>query len=199
MEKITPKEIIEFIDSKLIGNVVPLDVERDAIQMIEEYAKPSDVKTVGELKTAEELHREIYCGDVPSNYSYNEMIVFAETHAQQFKGQAVTDIDKIKKDYYLKFREGYFQNDTDLIDVDNTWNYFESKLSQSSSKSEGSEAVEFANWIRFEINKDRLRHYDPTKNGKWAYWPKGGGGIAKQLTTQELYSLFKDEQQLRKK
>lgn len=34
-----PKEIIEYIDSKLKGNVVPLDVERDAIQLIEEYAQ----------------------------------------------------------------------------------------------------------------------------------------------------------------
>jgi len=34
-----PNEIVEYIDSKLIGNVVPLDVEVDAIQLIEEYAK----------------------------------------------------------------------------------------------------------------------------------------------------------------
>lgn len=35
---IHPKEMIEFIDSKLKSNVVPLDAERDAIYMIENYA-----------------------------------------------------------------------------------------------------------------------------------------------------------------
>ena len=52
------------------------------------------------------------------------------------------------------------------------------------------QCIKFANWIRKEINEDRLRHYDPTENGKWAYWRRGGGGIAKQCTTRELFEIF---------
>lgn len=51
-------------------------------------------------------------------------------------------------------------------------------------------AIGFSEWMRKEINQDRLRHYDPAENGKWAYWKIGGGGYADQLTTSELFDLY---------
>ena len=47
------KEIIEFIDGRLKGSVVPFDVERDAIQLIEEYAEAKNKKLIEALKEIE--------------------------------------------------------------------------------------------------------------------------------------------------
>lgn len=44
METLNPKEIIEYIDGKLKGPVVPLDVEREVIQLIEAYTKAKSIE-----------------------------------------------------------------------------------------------------------------------------------------------------------
>lgn len=48
-EVLTPKEIIEYIDSKLIGNTVPLDVEQVAIVLIESHAQHQLTQAKGEI------------------------------------------------------------------------------------------------------------------------------------------------------
>lgn len=63
-EIVMPKDIIEYIDSKLIGNVVPLNIERDAIFMIENYAnqkitqKQNDINEL--VKALNEVYRGVY-------------------------------------------------------------------------------------------------------------------------------------------
>lgn len=56
-----PKEIIDYIESKLISNVIPLDVEPVAIQLIEEYAQSYYENKIKNIPSVTELINKKYC------------------------------------------------------------------------------------------------------------------------------------------
>lgn len=58
-EIVMPKDIIEYIDSKLIGNVVPLNTERDAIFMIENYAEQKLTQKKKDIDELVEFIKEV--------------------------------------------------------------------------------------------------------------------------------------------
>jgi len=78
----TPKEIIEFIDARLKGNVVPFDVERDAIQLIDEYAES---KAKEAWNAARELDKPKVVGETEKGIQVFEAYKYAdyETYKNQ--------------------------------------------------------------------------------------------------------------------
>lgn len=188
---------------QLICEQDDIEILMRVLNKVEKNAKSIVGTPDGKTVTAEDIWPEIrkafiYSRNFPDTNEHEfKEIFFKDFNASQFNRQTVTEdiLKSLTETNYLMMN---MKNNpsSDILKrqvhekFDENLKLFNS-LPQSSSKSEGSDAVEFAEW-----RDENFIRMDKSK--KYLSKPVYGKDISVD-TTQELYTLFKDEQRLKKK
>ncbi len=64
-------------------------------------------------------------------------------------------------------------------------------IAVAAKENETKVAIDFANWVKFELSSNGLTTYDTVEEPKWVYYYEE---VSKPTTTEELFELYKQEQ-----
>jgi len=64
-------------------------------------------------------------------------------------------------------------------------------IAVAAKENETKVAIDFANWVKFELSDNGLTTYDTVEEPKWIYYYEE---VSKPTTTKELFELYKQEQ-----